>query len=111
MRIKRKSVRSHLCVLYTFESVCVLTATTNTQGLPLTLFTHERRLGCQLLRRMPELARMCLAHMWSVLAKHLLTKHDAAVRECVEANVADYELVNPQLTAVYAARPVECHVS
>ena len=35
----------------------------------------------------------------------------AAARECVEANVADlrsfYELVNPQLTAVYAARPDE----
>ena len=41
--------------------------------------------------------------MWSVLTKHLLAKYGAAVRECVEANVADYELVNPQLTAVYAA--------
>ena len=71
----------------------------------LTLFTHERRLGCQLLRQIPELARTCLAHMWSVLTKHLLAKYGAAVRECVEANVADYELVNPQLTAVYAASP------
>ena len=63
--------------------------------------------GCQLLQRMPQLARTCLAHMRSVLTKHLLTMYGAAVRECVEANVAVSELVNPQLTAVYDASPYD----
>ena len=56
---------------------------------------------------MPQLARTCLVHMRSVLTKHLLTMYGAAVRECVEANVAVSELVNPQLTAVYAASPYD----
>ena len=51
------------------------------------------------------------ADMWSVLKKHLFAKYGAVVTECVQVNVIDlrgfYELVNPQFTAVYAARPDE----
>ena len=82
----------------------------STSRAPQTTFANvflQRQLRCQLLRRMPELARTRLAHTKSVLTKHLLAKYGAAVRECVEANVADYELVNPQLIAVYAASPDE----
>ena len=50
------------------------------------------------------------ADMGSVLTKHLRVKYGEAVKECVEADVADlrklqtwlYKLADPQLTAVYA---------
>ena len=50
------------------------------------------------------------ADMGSVLTKHLRAKYGEAVKECVEADVADIrklqswlsELADPELTAVYA---------
>ena len=50
------------------------------------------------------------ADMGSVLTKHLRAKYGEAVKECVDASVADlrklqtwfYKLADPQLTAVYA---------
>ena len=56
------------------------------------------------------------AEKGSVLKKHLRAKYGAAVKECVEADVADlrklhtwlYELADPQLTVVYAESQDEC---
>ena len=50
------------------------------------------------------------ADMGSVLTKHLRAKYGEAVKECVDANVAElrklqswlYELADPELTALYA---------